>query len=222
MKTNQVMKRKFLNSEVLQRTSDGFFSANSLLDIYNSNSGQPVKRIADFWINKGTTDFIVELENELFLNLGNSQELKTHETTRGRYGGGTWMHPYLFMKFAMYLSPKFELQVIKWVYDNLIDVRIEAGSHYKEMTKALMEYHERNPNETKNPLMYQEEANMINLLTYGTKQRDKRNELSEGELKLMNFLQKVNIGLINQNKSFHERRKYLFENLNLMKQGLNL
>ena len=221
MKTNQVMKRQFMDSEILQRTKDGFFFATSLLDVYNLNS-QSQKRFKDFWENKGTKDFIQELENEIVLNRENVAHLKTHETTRGRYGGGTWMHPYLFMKFAMWLSPKFELQVIKWVYDNLIDVRIEAGSHYKEMTKALMEYHERNPNETKSPLMYQEEANMINLLTYRTRQKDKRNELSESELKLMNFLQKVNIGLINQDKPFHERRKYLFDNLNLMKQGLNL
>lgn len=221
MKTNQVMKRQFMDSEILQRTKDGFFFATSLLDVYNLNS-QSQKRFKDFWENKGTKDFIQELENEIVLNRENVAHLKTHETTRGRYGGGTWMHPYLFMKFAMWLSPKFELQVIKWVYDNLIDVRIEAGSHYKEMTKALMEYHERNTNETKSPLMYQEEANMINLLTYGTRQKDKRNELSESELKLMNFLQKVNIGLINQDKPFHERRKYLFDNLNLMKQGLNL
>lgn len=221
MKTNQVMKRQFMDSEILQRTKDGFFFATSLLDVYNLNS-QSQKRFKDFWENKGTKDFIQELENEIVLNRENVAHLKTHETTRGRYGGGTWMHPYLFMKFAMWLSPKFELQVIKWVYDNLIDVRIEAGSHYKEMTKALMQYHERNPNETKSPLMYQEEANMINLLTYGTRQKDKRNELSESELKLMNFLQKVNIGLINQDKPFHERRKYLFDNLNLMKQGLNL
>jgi len=221
MKTNQVMKRQFMDSEILQRTKDGFFFATSLLDVYNLNS-QSQKRFKDFWENKGTKDFIQELENEIVLNRENVAHLKTHETTRGRYGGGTWMHPYLFMKFAMWLSPKFELQVIKWVYDNLIDVRIEAGSHYKDMTKALMEYHERNPNETKSPLMYQEEANMINLLTYGTRQKDKRNELSESELKLMNFLQKVNIGLINQDKPFHERRKYLFDNLNLMKQGLNL
>lgn len=33
--------------------------------------------------------------------------------------GEMWMHPYLFTKFAMWLDPKFELDVIKTVYDNL-------------------------------------------------------------------------------------------------------
>lgn len=33
--------------------------------------------------------------------------------------GEVWMHPSLFIKFAMWLDPKFELDVIKTVYDNL-------------------------------------------------------------------------------------------------------
>ena len=35
---------------------------------------------------------------------------------RGKYGG-TWMHPYLFVKFAMWLDPNFMLMGIK-LYDD--------------------------------------------------------------------------------------------------------
>lgn len=41
------------------------------------------------------------------------------------------MHPYLFVKFAMWLSPTFEVKIIQWVYDNLIEFRLLAGDHYK-------------------------------------------------------------------------------------------
>lgn len=216
MKTNQVMKREFMDSSVFQRTKDGFFNANSLLDVYNLNNGQTTKRIADFWLNKGTKDFIEELENDLLLNIGDSQHLKTHETTRGRHGGGTWMHPYLFVKFAMWLSPKFELQVIKWVYDNLIEVRNEAGDHYKEMCESILSYYERNKDRRPNPFVYSNEARFLNKICIGRYEGGVRNGLNEKELKLLNALQRLNIKLLNKDKDSEYRRKYILENLDVI------
>ena len=34
--------------------------------------------------------------------------------------GEVWMHPSLFIHFAMWLDPDFETEVIKTVYNNLI------------------------------------------------------------------------------------------------------
>lgn len=112
MITNQLMKRDFNGSSIEQRTLDGYFNATTLLEIYNSSSDKK-KRFADFWENDTTSNFMNELANDL--NVEKKAHLKNvlitdlYETKRGR-GGCTFMHPYLFVKFAMWLSPKFEVQ----------------------------------------------------------------------------------------------------------------
>ena len=191
MKTNQLMKRDFMGDVVTQRTKDSFLNATDLLSIYNSVSDGK-KRFADFWENKNVSAFIKELENDIILNVPNSPHLKTYETSRGR-GGATWMHPYLFVKFAMWLSPKFELNVIKWVYDNLIEYRQSAGNHYKEMCEVISRVYYENSKEKPSPLVYSNEAKFLNSLVYGSSKGGKRNELSEKELQLLNDLQKLNI-----------------------------
>jgi hypothetical protein len=47
------------------------------------------------------------------------------------------MHPYLFVKFAMWLNPRFEVKVIKFVYDEMIKYRNEAGDAYKYLSAAV-------------------------------------------------------------------------------------
>lgn len=66
------------------------------------------------------------------LNTQNSVYLKT----RGK-NGCTWMHPILFIKFAMWLNPRFEVQVIKFVYDQMIQYRNNAGDAYRELSSAV-------------------------------------------------------------------------------------
>lgn len=207
MKTNQLMKRDFMESTITQRTKDGFFNATELLTIYNTNS-QVKKVFKEFWVNKNTSQFIEELEKDLILNGGNLPYLKTYEATRGR-GGSTWMHPYLFVKFAMWLSPKFELQIIKWVYDNLIDYRNQAGDHYKEMCKAILDSFVAHFDKKPDPLIYQKEASFLNNLVYGASKGGKRNELSEKELELLNNLQKLNINYLKNGIFGDDRRRKL-------------
>ena len=48
------------------------------------------------------------------------------------------MHPILFIKFAMWLNPRFEVQVIKFVYDQMIQYRNDAGDAYRELSAAVM------------------------------------------------------------------------------------
>ncbi len=58
------------------------------------------------------------------------------KASRGN-NAGTWMHPILFVKFAMWINPRFEVQVIKFVYDQMIAYRNEAGDSYKELASAV-------------------------------------------------------------------------------------
>lgn len=194
-----------MDSKIHQRTKDGFFNATELLALYNSKSNPTTKRFADFWENQNTQAFIKELGCEI-LNVPNSPHLKTYESSRGR-GGATWMHPYLFVKFAMWLSPKFELQIIKWVYDNLIETRKQTGSHFIKMCQVIYDNYQEYFNEKANPLIYQSEARFLNNLTYGTFDSGKRNELSEKELVLLDSLQLLNIKLI-ESKQFSKKQRH--------------
>lgn len=212
MITNQIMKRDFNGSLIEQRTIDGYFNATQLLDAY-SKENETKKVIAEFWSNASTKDFMTELANDL--NIGKSLHLQTvllsdlYETKRGR-GGCTWMHPYLFVKFAMWLSPKFEVQVIKWVYDNLIDFRNQAGDYYKELCSAIMARYSTWSNGLKpSPLIFSNEAKYLNSLVVGEFKGIERNTLSEKELDLLNNLQKLDIDMIDRGIGKLERHNKL-------------
>lgn len=44
----------------------------------------------------------------------------------------------LFIDFAMWINPSFKYDVIKFVYDEMICYRNEAGDAYKELGSAVM------------------------------------------------------------------------------------
>lgn len=201
------MKRDFSGTEISQTSSDKYFNATELLSAYNSNSKKK-KVIAEFWSNKGTKDFMTALCNDL--NIGNNLYLPEdlYTATRG-VSGGTYLHPYLFVKFAMWLSPEFEVQVIKWVYDNLIDFRIDAGDHYNEMCKAIKDKYEEFYSEKPDPLIFIKEANFLNMLVFGTLKGRKRNEATESELAKINALQLANIKLIKMGIGAQTRKQRL-------------
>jgi very-short-patch-repair endonuclease len=94
MKTTQIMKRDFNNSQISQRTSDKFFNATELLAVYNNNS-ESQKRFKDFWENKNTQQIYLNLCQKLNMS-------KLHETSRGK-GGATWMHEELLYVFYNWL-----------------------------------------------------------------------------------------------------------------------
>ena len=57
-------------------------------------------------------------------------------TTRGKYGG-TWLHPVMFIDFCMWINPSFKYDVIKFVYDRMIEFRNNAGDAYKDLGGAI-------------------------------------------------------------------------------------
>lgn len=128
MKTNNVMIRPMGQFQVEQRTKDGMFNATALLKQWNEASGMK-KEIKDYLENKSTQEFLAALIEEENLNGENYPYL----TSRGKYTGGTWMHPLLFIDFAMWLNPAFKVKVLKFVYDQMIKYRNDAGDAYKEL-----------------------------------------------------------------------------------------
>lgn len=117
---------------VEQRTRDGMFNATALLKQWNESAGEK-KEIKKFFENQNTKEFISALIEEENLN----GEKSAYLTSRGKYNGGTWMHPILFVKFAMWLNPRFEVKVIKFIYDQMIAYRNEAGDAYRELSVAV-------------------------------------------------------------------------------------
>ena len=142
MKTNQIMTRPMGSFHVEQRTKDGMFNATALLKQWNTssyvhtqNSGYVKKDLDDFFVNKNVEEFINALMTEESFTCRNSVYVKSK--ARADRGGGTWMHPILFIKFAMWLNPRFEVQVIKFVYDQMLKYRNDAGDAYKELSSAI-------------------------------------------------------------------------------------
>ena len=131
MKTNAIMLRPMGVFTVEQRTKDGMFNATNLLRQWNESTGEK-KEVTKFFENDNTKEFISALMKEENLNTQNSAYLKS----RGK-NGGTWMHPILFIKFAMWLNPRFEVQVIKFVYDQMIKFRNDAGDAYRELSSSV-------------------------------------------------------------------------------------
>ena len=131
MKTNNIMLRPMGQFKVEQRTKDGMFNATALLSQWNQSHGEK-KEVTKFFENENTKEFISALMSEENLNTQDSAYLKS----RGKYGG-TWMHPILFIKFAMWLNPRFEVQVIKFVYDQMIKYRNDAGDAYRELGASV-------------------------------------------------------------------------------------
>lgn len=132
MKTNQIMTRPMGDFHVEQRTKDGMFNATDLLNQWNSSSGQQ-KQMSHYFENSSTEEFINALMSEENFKERNSVYLKS----RGKYSGGTWMHPIMFIDFAMWLNPAFKVKVIKFVYDQMIKFRNDAGDAYKELSSAI-------------------------------------------------------------------------------------
>ena len=179
------MTRKMGDFDVFQRTKDAMFDASALLHQWNMNR-KSKKKIDEFLRIKPTKEFIDELGNELKINgsdYNRHQEPTLICTVKGRATngkGGTpdkvWMHPYLFIKFAMWLNPRFEVQVIKFVYDQLITLRNQIGDGYKDFSAACSKIGCVTPDD------YKIMARCLNCAVLGKERQSKqRNELTEKE-----------------------------------------
>jgi hypothetical protein len=135
MKTNVNMIRKMGDFEVIQRTSDSMFNATKLLQQWNNYSGQK-KDISHFFQNDATKEFIEAIKTENGIT-GTAYNQIFIKTKGGIERGSTWMHPLLFIDFAMWLNSAFKVKVLKFVYDEMIKYRHEAGDEYRALSSAV-------------------------------------------------------------------------------------
>lgn len=169
MKTNQIMIRPMGEFKVTQRTKDGFFCATELLAQWNEKSGMK-KEVTKFFDLQSTSELIkVIMERE---NL-NTQDY-TYLKTRGK-NGGTWMHPILFIDFAMWINPSFKYDVLKFVYDELIKFRNLAGDAYPRMCAAVYTILPKEVFKQK----VSDLAKSLNIIVYGKHESEMRNKIGD-------------------------------------------
>ena len=132
MNTNQIMKRPLAKFTVEQRTKDGMFNATALLKQWNEQENVPQRKLDNYFASSKTVEFVETIMKRENLNTPKMVYLKT----RGN-NGGTWMHPLLFIDFAMWINPSFKYDVLKFVYDRMLVYRNEAGDAYKQLSSAM-------------------------------------------------------------------------------------
>ena len=147
MKTSVNMIRKMGKFEVTQRTKDEKFNATYLLNQWNKGHNKQ-KLLKDFLRTQQTKEFIEAIKEEESPKALTPDAdfqvvtvIRGRNTKQGRTPNTTWMHPYLFIDFAMWLNPKFKVKVIKFVYDGLMKMRNDSGDSYKQMTAVLYKKH---------------------------------------------------------------------------------
>lgn len=183
MKTNQVLTRKMGDFEVLQRTSDGYFDANVLLSQWNNSKLKTGRRkMVEFVDSPKTKDFVNTIlkreSHRRKIDHGDFQpikEIKGRMTKKGKTKDQVWMHPFLFIDFAMWINAEFKYDVIKFVYDQLIEYRNEAGNAYKEMSSAVA----RLVDKSFMPIAIQNVAKAVNHIVFGSHESEIRNKQAE-------------------------------------------
>lgn len=189
MKTSVIMTRRMGQFKVLQRLKDGFFDANALLRQWNSTDGNADLRISKFLSQQKVIEYIEALKEELQTGVnqpvGDYQLLVTVKGRRDKRGIKTpdqvWMHPYLFVKFAMWLNPRFEVKVVKFVYDQLIQYRHLAGDNYNVLAKSIASLPD---------VDYPKVARALNWIVFNKHERDIRNTATPQQLQDMDELQR--------------------------------
>jgi hypothetical protein len=205
MKTNQIMIR---TEAFAQRTSDGYFNATMLLSSWNIQSKAKPLQMGKYKVNKSTNDFIDQLKKE-----GIQKPMITGRGTG--LNAGTWMHPKLFIDFAMWVSVEFKSIVIDYVLDGLIFNRNSAGDYYNQMCATILKTHVDYYGTKPNPTIYITEATRIKALL-GLSNKD-RNKMTEKELAAITQMQKTNSLLLVQRKGKTARIKQLEFQAKLLK-----
>ena len=205
MKTNQVLTRSMGEFSVYQRTSDGMFNATSLLKQWNSLS--PTERKMDNYFNlQGTGEFVNTIIAKENLDTPKLVYVKSR-ASRG-LNSGTWMHPLLFIDFAMWINPEFKYDVLKFVYDQLVEYRNQAGNSYRRMCERIAQVSKKGDI----PKNISSIAKAVNIVVYGIHEKQMRNkQAEESSMRELVKLQEMIIELIDNGyiKTYEGIRQYL-------------
>jgi len=178
-----------------QRTDDRYLDATKLLAEYNSKvMAKDSKDMRLYKSNKSTKEYAAFIEQKYGVK-------KAYISSKA----GTWMHPHLFIDFAMWISLEFKDMAIKWILDGLIEERNNAGDHANLLKSTIIDRYIEYNGCKPNPMIYQNEFLMLKELA-GV---EDRNTATEKQLKTLNALQVLDIQLIKDKVGKTSRYKQL-------------
>lgn len=216
--------RHLFGVSVRQETKTGFLNISDLQEAYTR------ARIQNGWSDKKADDVLRTKENQerIYYVLkkqdlditphingfieecnknGIAKTLKkigAYKTTGARHTKTTWCNPYIWTLIALELNPMMYGEVVTWLTDKLILNRIEAGSFYLHLSKAISAFPDTD---------YQQIAKALNCIVFGRHETGIRNTGSESELKELRDLEAklawaIDMGFIkNQKQLLDEMRK---------------
>lgn len=212
-----------LTTIIIRQDAEGRYCLN---DLHKASGGEE-KNKPKFWLeNKQTQELVQELSEGGNPPSVNSQPISV---IRGGKNQGTFVVKELVYAYAMWISPRFHLQVIR-AYDELVAQKVTAASklvvkhdarvEYKPMQEALRQSRDELGKETKH-FHYSNEADMLNRIILGmtSKQYREHHQLLEGrsirdiltvtELAAFADLERANKTFIDLGYSFEERKERL-------------
>lgn len=182
MKTNNVILRPMGEFKVAQRTKDGMFNATELLKQWNINSNQN-KSINHYLENSKTKEFISAIINDDD-QIRNSEKPVNQILTKivgktrsdgSRESNTIWMHPLLFLDFSMWLNPAFKVKVLKFVADQMLKFRNDAGDAYKKLANSIKKI----VPPSFMPVAMSNTSKAINYIVFGSHETMMRNKIGE-------------------------------------------
>ena len=184
MITNQLMLRKMGDFDVYQRTEDSFFNATSLLEQW-CKSNNSKKNINHFLELSSTKEFINEIiRRDTDIRKSERPENQIVRRTKcitfkdgSKKAGSYWFCPFLFIDFAMWINPSFKYDVLKFVYDKMIDYRNKAGDAYKTLATNVQKLVGSNFM----PIAMRRIGEAINWIIFNCHEKDLRNKFGSEE-----------------------------------------
>lgn len=141
MKTNVIMEscesRNLQVGEaavvVRQRTKDKFFAIQDLVlfcDKWFYLQGKPRFDVNQYFRLDSSQAFIEALRKK--------KQCEPH--IKGRRGHTGWVHPHLFLDILLWANPEFKVEVYDWLFDYLIESRVNSADSFRVMSATLYEF----------------------------------------------------------------------------------
>lgn len=202
------------------RIVDGLYSLN---DLHKAAGNDPKHQPALFMRKRTTKELIKEIEGE-HLNSTKTQTLNstktqslTHVQLEGR-NGGTFVCKELVYAYAMWISAKFHLHVIR-AFDKLVNrqnrsdpdfkaARVNSKAVQRTMTDMLKRVREEDGKETK-AHHYSNEMLLVNMIFSGKREPLDRDDLTPPQLKRLSAIVSENIWMMCRGISYADRKQRL-------------